>query len=76
MGLYTAGFVFFGLTNTFCAAIFPRLARNTRHTRELRERYKEGEITADELGQAEALEKSKLSSLSMVCGLFSLRRLG
>jgi regulator of sigma D len=74
MGLYTVGFVSFGLTNAFCAAIFPRLARNTRHIRELREKYEQGQIAADEYVQAEALEKSKISSLSMVRDLFALRR--
>jgi hypothetical protein len=73
MGLYTVGFVSFGVTNAFCAAIFPRLARNTRHVREFKERYEQDQITADEYEQAEVLEKSKISSLSMVCGLFAIR---
>ena len=74
MGLYTVAFVSFGVTNAFCAAIFPRLARNTRHIRELKERYEQGEITADEYEQAEVLEKSKISSLSKVRGLFAICR--
>ena len=76
MGLFTVGFASFTLTNAFYSAIFPRLACNTRHIRELKERYKEGEITADEYEQTEALERSKLSSVSIVRGLFSLCRLG
>jgi hypothetical protein len=73
MGLYTIAFVSFGMTNAFCAAIFPRLARNTRHIRELKERYEQDEITGDEYEQAEVLEKSKISSLSMVRGVFAIR---
>lgn len=70
MGIFIIGFISYGLTLAFYAAIFPRLARNTRYIRELRERYKQGEITADEYEQAEALEKSKISSLSLVGALF------
>ena len=74
MGLYTVAFVSFGITNAFYIANFPRLARNTRHIRELKERYEQGEITADEYKQAEALEKSKISCFSTVRGLFSSRQ--
>ncbi|KAH9013511.1 MFS general substrate transporter [Lactarius pseudohatsudake] len=38
MGLYMVGFISYGATLVFYAAIFPRLARNTQHTRNLRER--------------------------------------
>lgn len=70
MGVFIISFISYGLTLAFYAAIFPRLARNTRYIRGLRERYKQGEITADEYEQAEALEKSKISSLSLVGALF------
>jgi uncharacterized membrane protein len=73
MVLYTIAFVSFCVTDAFCAAIFPRLARNTRHIRELKERYEQDEITAHEYEQAELLEESKISSLSMVRGLFAIR---
>jgi hypothetical protein len=66
MGLYTIGFILYGLMVAFYVAIFPRLARNIRHIRELREIYEQGDISADEYDQAEALEKSKVTSLSMV----------
>lgn len=66
MGIYTIVFIPYSVTLSFYAAAFPRLARNTRHMRELRERYDQGKITADEYEQAEALEKSKISSFSMV----------
>ena len=53
----------------------PPFSRDWRATHdalcELRERYEQGEITADEYEQAEALEKSKVSSLSIV-GAFKL----
>jgi hypothetical protein len=74
MGLYTTAFVSFGVTNAFYTAIFPRLARNTRHIRGLKERYEQGEMTADVYKQAEALEKSKISSFSIVRSIFSSRR--
>jgi hypothetical protein len=74
MGLYTVAFVSFGATYAFYMAIFPRLARNTRHIRELKERYELGEITADEYRQAETLEKSKISCFSNVRSKFSSRQ--
>src|SRR6266851_621243 len=74
MGIFIIGFISYGLTLAFYAAIFPRLVRDTRCICELREGYKQGEITADEYEQAEALEKSKISSLSIVGALFSSSR--
>jgi hypothetical protein len=72
MGIYTITFISYSVTLSFYAAAFPQLARNTRHMRDLRERYDEGKITADDYEQAEALEKSKISSFSMVCALLAL----
>jgi len=66
MGIYIVGYICYGLTFTFYAAAFPRLARNTRPIRELKEQYDRGEITADEYQQAESLEKSRISSFSTV----------
>ena len=74
MGLYTVAFVSFGITYAFYIAIFPRLARNTRHIRELKERYEQGEIKVEEYKQAEALEKSKISCFSNVRSISSSRR--
>jgi uncharacterized membrane protein len=71
MGLYMIAFVSFGVTNAFYIAIFPRLARNTRHIRGLKERYEQGEITADGYKQAQALEKSRISCFSYVRSIFS-----
>jgi len=72
MGLFIIDFICFGLTLAFYAAIFPRLARNTPRMHELRDRLDRGEITVDKYNQAEALEKSKISSFSIVRTLLSL----
>jgi len=66
MGIYVIGYICYGLTFAFYAASFPRLARNTRRIRELKERYNRGEITAEACQQAESLEKSRISSFSLV----------
>ncbi|KAF5393342.1 hypothetical protein D9757_000795, partial [Collybiopsis confluens] len=44
MGLYMVGFISYGATLVFFAAVFPRLARNTSHARDLRVKYESGEI--------------------------------
>lgn len=66
MGIYIIGYTCYGLSFAFYAAIFPRLARNTPRIRELKERHNRGEITADEYQQAVSLEKSRISSFSLV----------
>jgi hypothetical protein len=66
MGLYTTGFIAHGVTLAFYVALFPRLALNTRHSRELREKYERGEIPVDEYEEEANLEKSKISSISWV----------
>ena len=48
MGLYIVGFVSYGATMVFYAAAFPRLARNTSRSRDLRERYENGQISIEE----------------------------
>jgi len=65
MGIYIVGFVSYGLALAFYGAIFPRLARNTTYSRELRKRYDRGEISKDVYEKGEILEKSKISSLSV-----------
>ncbi|KAH9062325.1 MFS general substrate transporter [Lactarius vividus] len=64
MGLYMVGFISYGATLVFYAAIFPRLARNTRHSRDLRERYDHSEISAEVYEQEESLEKNRISNIS------------
>jgi hypothetical protein len=72
MGLFIIGYISFGVSGAFYTATFPRLARNTPRSRELREKYYQGEITADACEQAEALEKSKISSFSQASTFLSL----
>ena len=69
MAVYIVGFTSYGIILAFYAAIFPRLARNTRSMRELREIYDQGRITTGIYEQAEALEMSKISNLSMARAL-------
>ena len=64
MALFTIGFISYGATITFFAAVFPRLARNTPHSRKLRDRYKAGEIRLEEYELEESLEKNRLSNIS------------
>ena len=66
MGLYIIGFVSYGATLVFYAAAFPRLARNTPHSRSLRERYEKGQITIEEYEREESLEKNRISNISTV----------
>lgn len=66
MALYIIGFVSYGATLVFYAALFPRLARNTPHARALREKYENGEIKAEEYEKEESLEKNRISNISTV----------
>ncbi|KAL1664481.1 autophagy-related protein 22-like protein [Schizophyllum commune] len=65
MFLYMVGFISYGATLVFYAAAFPRLARNTAHARELREKYDAGEIEREEYEREESLEKNRISNISM-----------
>ena len=66
MALYIIGFVSYGATLVFYAAAFPRLARNTPHSRCLREKYENGEIAVEEYEKEESLEKNRISNISTV----------
>lgn len=66
MALYMIGFITYGATLVFYAAVFPRLARNTPHARELREKLDNGEISAEEYEVEESLEKNRISNMSTV----------
>jgi hypothetical protein len=66
MGIYIIVFISYNVTLAFYAAIFPRLAHNTQHIRKLKEKCDQGELNAGVYEQAEGLERSKISSLSMV----------
>ena len=65
MFLYMVGFISYGATLVFYAAAFPRLARNTAHARELREKYDAGEIEREEYEREESLEKNRISNISV-----------
>jgi len=60
------GFITYGATLVFYAAIFPRLARNTQHSRTLRTRYDSGEITREAYEVEESMEKNRISNISTV----------
>ena len=66
MALYMIGFISYGATLVFYAAVFPRLARNTQHARELREKYESGEIPPEVYEVEESLEKNRISNISTV----------
>ncbi|KAJ3485207.1 hypothetical protein NLI96_g5125 [Meripilus lineatus] len=69
MALYMIGFITYGATLVFYAAIFPRLARNTPHARQLREKYENGEIPVEEYEVEESLEKNRISNISYIVTL-------
>ncbi|KAG5641511.1 hypothetical protein DXG03_004840 [Asterophora parasitica] len=64
MALYMIGFISYGATLVFYAALFPRLARNTPHARAVREKYERGEMTREEFEVEESLEKNRISNIS------------
>ncbi|KAH9959280.1 MFS general substrate transporter [Russula dissimulans] len=64
MALYMISFISCGATFVFYAAIFPRLACNTQHSRDLRERYDRGDISVEVYEWEESLEKSRISNIS------------
>jgi hypothetical protein len=66
MALYMIGFITYGATLVFYAALFPRLARNTLRSRTLRDQYEAGQITREEYEVEESLEKNRISNISTV----------
>jgi hypothetical protein len=69
MALFIIGFVTYGATLVFYAAVFPRLARNTARTRQLEDMYRKRAISKDELDLGVSLEKNRISNISTVCYL-------
>ncbi|KAF9244444.1 MFS general substrate transporter [Melanogaster broomeanus] len=65
MVLYIIGYVTFGATMSFYAAVFPRLARNTPRTCKLRGKYEDGEISLEEYELEESMEKNRISNISL-----------
>jgi Vacuole effluxer Atg22 like len=66
MALYMISFISYGATLVFYAAAFPRLARNTQHSRDLREKFDHGEIPVEVYEREESLEKNRISNISTV----------
>ncbi|KAG1735042.1 autophagy-related protein 22-like protein [Suillus lakei] len=66
MVLYIIGFVSYSVTLVFYGALFPRLARNTPHTRQLRQKYENGEIAPEVYEQEESLEKNRITDIFTV----------
>ncbi|KAF7355720.1 Autophagy-related protein [Mycena sanguinolenta] len=64
MALYMIGFISYGATLVFYAALFPRLARNTPHAREIREKFEAGETSKEVYEREESLEKNRISNIS------------
>ncbi|THV03366.1 hypothetical protein K435DRAFT_835935 [Dendrothele bispora CBS 962.96] len=64
MALYMIGFISYGATLVFYAALFPRLARNTAHAKKLRDQYEAGEIEKEIYEREESLEKNRISNIS------------
>ncbi|KDQ15698.1 hypothetical protein BOTBODRAFT_31584 [Botryobasidium botryosum FD-172 SS1] len=62
MALYMISCISYGATLIFYIANFPRLARNTPQTRELREKYEKGEIKFEEYEVEESLERNRISN--------------
>ena len=74
MALYMIGFITYGATLVFYAAVFPRLARNTAHARSLKEKLDNGQISQDEYELEESLEKNRISNISTVSPRESAKR--
>jgi hypothetical protein len=74
MILFMISFVSYGATLPLYFAVFPRLARNTSHTRAFRQKYENGEITQEEYEREESLENNRLSNYSAVRNCFLLYR--
>ncbi|KAI0650827.1 vacuole effluxer Atg22 like-domain-containing protein [Trametes meyenii] len=66
MALYMVGFITYGATLVFYAAIFPRLARNTAHARQLKEKFERGEISAREYDLEVSMETNRISNISTI----------
>jgi hypothetical protein len=67
MVLFMIGFITYGATLVFYAAVFPRLARNTLHSRSLQARFEAGEISRVDYEMEVSLERNRISNISTVC---------
>lgn len=66
MALYIISFTSRGIVIAFFAALFPQLARNTPHYRELQMRHERGGLSAEAYEKEKGIERSKISSAGMV----------
>jgi hypothetical protein len=66
MALYMINFTSRGIVIAFFAALFPQLARNTPHSRELRVRHEQGELSSEAYEKEKGIERSKISSIGVV----------
>ncbi|KAF7302468.1 Autophagy-related protein [Mycena chlorophos] len=64
MALYMVGFISYGATLVFYAALFPRLARNTARAKEIQAKYEAGEMSKEEFELEESLQKNLISNIS------------
>lgn len=71
MVLYMIGYITYGATLVFYAAVFPRLARNTPHSRSLKAKLENEEIQKEEYVFEESMEKNRISNISTVSVLKS-----
>ncbi|KAH9018896.1 MFS general substrate transporter [Lactarius pseudohatsudake] len=65
MALYMISFTSRGIVIAFFAALFPQLARNTPHSRELRKRHERGDLSVEAYEKDKSIEKSRISSFGM-----------
>ena len=66
MALYMISFTTRGIVIAFFAALFPQLARNTPHSRDLSMRHERGELSLETYEKEKGIERSKISSIGMV----------
>jgi hypothetical protein len=66
MALYMISLTSRGLVIAFMTALFPQIARNTPHSRELRKQYERGELSVETYEREKVIEMSKISSSGIV----------
>ena len=64
--IYIINFTSFGATLVFYMAIFPRLARCTARTLEMRDKLRMGQVSKHEYDVEESMEKNRISNISTV----------
>ena len=66
MALYMISFITYGATLAFYMAVFPRLARSTPRARQLRDKYENEEISAEEYEVEQSLERNRICNTTTV----------